>query len=114
MRDCSGEHEPDCQPEERQQQWYDWEGHDRGTFICKRNALLPVALLRNVSAKTLISKTWSELLPVLLPTFEVNVSKKQLGLRVLGPKIVPFLGLGRRDYEARGHCQRGSAPVCEI
>lgn len=31
-----GEHEPDCKPEERQQQWYDWEGHDRGTFVCKR------------------------------------------------------------------------------
>ena len=32
-----GEDEPDCKPEERQQQWYDWEGHDRGTFVCKRS-----------------------------------------------------------------------------
>ncbi|CAK8985677.1 unnamed protein product [Durusdinium trenchii] len=36
-KNCTGrEHEPDCKPEERQQQWYDWEGHDRGTFVCKR------------------------------------------------------------------------------
>ena len=34
---CGGENEPDCKPEERQQQWYDWEGHDRGTFVCKRS-----------------------------------------------------------------------------
>mmetsp|Transcript_34185 Transcript_34185/g.79795 ORF Transcript_34185/g.79795 Transcript_34185/m.79795 type:complete len:302 (-) Transcript_34185:125-1030(-) len=65
-KNCTGrEHEPDCKPEERQQQWYDWEGNDRGTFVCKRNALLPMALLRNVSARTLISRSWGELLPAL-------------------------------------------------
>ncbi|CAJ1449278.1 unnamed protein product [Effrenium voratum] len=66
-KNCTGrEHEPDCKPEERQQQWYDWEGQDAGTFICKRNAMLPIALLRNVSARTLAQQPWAELLPALV------------------------------------------------
>jgi hypothetical protein len=63
-KNCTGrEDEPDCKPEERAQQWYDWEGNDRGTFVCKRNALLPVALLRNTTAKTLKEEDWLLLLP---------------------------------------------------
>lgn len=82
-KNCTGrEDEPDCKPEERQQQWYDWEGHDRGTFICKRNALLPVALLRNTSARSLITKQWSALLPVLVSSMESNVTKKNAMLKV--------------------------------
>merc|ERR1719450_559783 len=35
-KNCTGrEKDPDCQPEERKQQWYDWEGNDAGTFVCK-------------------------------------------------------------------------------
>lgn len=63
-KNCTGrEEEPDCKVEERKQQWYDWEGGDKGTFICKRNALLPVALLNNVTAGSLLTTPWSELLP---------------------------------------------------
>jgi len=63
-KNCTGrEHEPDCKPEEKAQQWYDWEGHDAGTYVCKRNALLPVAFLRNTSAKSLVTKPWAQLLP---------------------------------------------------
>jgi len=75
-KNCTGrETEPDCKPEERQQQWYDWEGGDAGTFVCKRNALLPVALL-NVSAGDLLLKPWSSLLPALESgrPIEANVS----------------------------------------
>lgn len=65
-KNCTGrETEPDCKPEERKQQWYDWEGGDAGTFVCKRNALLPMALIRNVTAKTFVEKPWRDLLPVL-------------------------------------------------
>eukprot|EP00913_Durusdinium_trenchii_P012207 g11466.t1 len=79
-KNCTGrEHEPDCKPEERQQQWYDWEGHDRGTFVCKRNALLPVALLRNV---ILITRPWHELLPTLASSLESNTTKSQVSLKV--------------------------------
>ncbi|CAK8992476.1 unnamed protein product [Durusdinium trenchii] len=82
-KNCTGrEHEPDCKPEERQQQWYDWEGHDRGTFVCKRNALLPVALLRNVSARILITRPWHELLPTLASSLESNTTKSQVSLKV--------------------------------
>jgi hypothetical protein len=78
-KNCTGrETEPDCQPEERKQQWYDWEGHDRGTFVCKRNALLPVALLRNTTAKTLKESDWVLLLPGLsagaLPSSDPTLS----------------------------------------
>jgi len=63
-KNCTGrETEPDCKPEERAQQWYDWEGNDRGTFVCKRNALLPVALMRNTTPEALKEKDWLVLLP---------------------------------------------------
>lgn len=65
-KNCTGrEHEPDCKPEERKQQWYNWEGNDAGTYVCKRNALLPTALLRNTSALDLKERDWLELLPAL-------------------------------------------------
>lgn len=65
-KNCTGrEHEPDCKPEEKKQQWYDWNGGDAGTFVCKRNALLPVGLLKNVSASDLVEKSWASLLPAL-------------------------------------------------
>mmetsp|Transcript_29705 Transcript_29705/g.78845 ORF Transcript_29705/g.78845 Transcript_29705/m.78845 type:complete len:287 (-) Transcript_29705:53-913(-) len=61
-KNCTGrEDEPDCQPEEQQQQWYDWNGGDAGTYVCKRNALLPVTLLQNVSAVTLTKVPWDTL-----------------------------------------------------
>jgi len=62
-KNCTGrEEEPDCKPEERKQQWYDWDGADRGTFICKRDALLPIALL-NVSVQDLVHTPWTSLMP---------------------------------------------------
>lgn len=86
-KNCTGrEHEPDCRPEERQQQWYDWNGGDAGTFVCKRNALLPVGILKNVSAALMISKPWAELLPVLTATrTEVNTST--LGKQGAAPEL---------------------------
>jgi hypothetical protein len=65
-KNCTGrEHEPDCKPEEKAKQWYDWDGGDAGTFVCKRNALVPMALLVNVTAETLVKKAWGLLLPAL-------------------------------------------------
>jgi hypothetical protein len=41
-KNCTGrEHEPECAPEEKAQQWYDWEGHDLGTYLCKKPAKKP-------------------------------------------------------------------------
>lgn len=54
-KNCTGrESEPDCTPESAAQQWYTSKGDKRLTFVCKRNARLPVALLVNVSAADLI------------------------------------------------------------
>lgn len=67
-KNCTGrEMDEDCKPEERKQQWYDWEGGDKGTFVCKRNARLPVALLTNISKQELVQKPWASLLPALGP-----------------------------------------------
>jgi len=65
-KNCTGrEHEPDCKPEEVQQQWYSSRGTDTSPFVCKRNALLPLTLLQNTSADKLILSPWSKLLPSL-------------------------------------------------
>lgn len=65
-KNCTGrEDEPDCKPEETKQQWYDWQGGDEGTFVCKRNALLPVGLLRNVTSKDMKLQAWEVLLPAI-------------------------------------------------
>lgn len=50
-KNCTGrESEPDCQPKEQAQQWYDWQGHDRGSWVCKKKAKFNgVKVLRNVT-----------------------------------------------------------------
>lgn len=84
-KNCTGrEHEPDCKPEEKKSQWYDWNGADAGTFVCKRDAKLPIALLKNVTAKDLVENTWDTLLPALaaagaLPASQVATTKPRLG-----------------------------------
>lgn len=58
-KNCTGrETEPDCTPESKSQQWYNAKGDKRLTFVCKRDARLPVALLNNVSAADVL-KDWS-------------------------------------------------------
>lgn len=72
-KNCTGrETEPDCKPEEKKQQWYDWDGGDAGTYVCKRNALLPVALLKNVTAKDFTEQPWETLLPTLASLGELD------------------------------------------
>lgn len=65
-KNCTGrEHEPDCKPEERVQQWYEWDGGDAGTFICKKDSSLRSAmLLHNVTAQDLMQAPWDSLLPI--------------------------------------------------
>eukprot|EP00929_Paragymnodinium_shiwhaense_P025648 TRINITY_DN15453_c0_g1_i2.p1 TRINITY_DN15453_c0_g1~~TRINITY_DN15453_c0_g1_i2.p1 ORF type:complete len:345 (+),score=79.13 TRINITY_DN15453_c0_g1_i2:69-1103(+) len=65
-KNCTGrEHEPDCKPEEKAQQWYDWNGGDEGTFMCKRNVKVPVNLLKNITAGNLTAIPWETLLPAI-------------------------------------------------
>mmetsp|Transcript_13199 Transcript_13199/g.29717 ORF Transcript_13199/g.29717 Transcript_13199/m.29717 type:complete len:438 (-) Transcript_13199:85-1398(-) len=63
-KNCTGrEHEPDCKPEERASQWYNhYEGSEVATYICKKSARQPVALMRNISAADLLVIDWLELL----------------------------------------------------
>lgn len=98
-KNCTGrEEEPDCKPEERQQQWYDWEGGDAGTFVCKRNALLPVAVLKNVTAGDLTLKPWSQLLPALALGDSADAKLSALGplspLPALKVDDIAKVGLG--------------------
>eukprot|EP00930_Biecheleria_cincta_P083474 TRINITY_DN73035_c0_g1_i1.p1 TRINITY_DN73035_c0_g1~~TRINITY_DN73035_c0_g1_i1.p1 ORF type:complete len:319 (-),score=61.89 TRINITY_DN73035_c0_g1_i1:233-1189(-) len=63
-KNCSGrEHEPDCQREEVQQQWYKSKGDEKSPYVCKKSALLPLSLLRNVSAAQLTQDSWAVLSP---------------------------------------------------
>jgi hypothetical protein len=49
--DCTGrEDHPDCTPEAKQQQWYDWnDGEDPAPFICKKPAKQPSAVAVTVA-----------------------------------------------------------------
>lgn len=50
-KNCTGrETEPDCQPEAVAQQWFNWEGHDRGTWVCKKLAKYGLTLMRNTTS----------------------------------------------------------------
>jgi len=63
-KNCTGrEHEPDCQPEEKAQQWYNhYQGHEVATYICKKSARQGIALMPNVSASELLVTDWIELM----------------------------------------------------
>ncbi|CAD7943648.1 unnamed protein product [Amoebophrya sp. A25] len=62
-KNCTGrETEPDCAPKETAQQWYDWQGEDRGTWVCKKQAKWAVGLMRNTtSLQQLATMDWEEL-----------------------------------------------------
>lgn len=83
-KNCTGrEDEPDCKPEEVQQQWYTSKGASKSPYTCKRNALLPVALLKNTSAKQLIEIPWLTLLPDLAGTAQGEASNISVGTPTL-------------------------------
>merc|ERR1712224_305812 len=49
-KNCTGrEMDDDCKPEEKAQQWYDWNGADKGTWVCKKEAKYALKILRNTS-----------------------------------------------------------------
>lgn len=61
-KDCTGrEHEPDCSPKEQAQKWYDWNGADRGTWVCKKPAKWKIPVMRNTSVKELPQMNWDGL-----------------------------------------------------
>eukprot|EP00746_Dinoflagellata_sp_MGD_P004126 gnl/MRDRNA2_/MRDRNA2_107984_c0_seq1.p1 gnl/MRDRNA2_/MRDRNA2_107984_c0~~gnl/MRDRNA2_/MRDRNA2_107984_c0_seq1.p1 ORF type:complete len:303 (-),score=70.58 gnl/MRDRNA2_/MRDRNA2_107984_c0_seq1:59-967(-) len=63
-KNCTGrEHEPDCQPEKKQQQWYDWDGQDAGTYVCKKSAKFPMALLVNSTTEAMFAFDWNKVAP---------------------------------------------------
>lgn len=60
---CTGrEHEPDCAPQEVAQQWFDWDGIDRGTWVCKKPAKWRLRILRNdTTLESLTQLEWNRL-----------------------------------------------------
>lgn len=108
-KNCTGrEHEPDCQREEVQQQWYKGKGDERSPYVCKKSALVPLGLLRNVTAAQLIQDSWAALSPGAqgVATSEA-LSGERLGIKtqellatepaatsrkaVSGPRLIPAL-----------------------
>jgi hypothetical protein len=102
-KNCTGrEHEPECAPEERQQQWYDWEGHDLGTYLCKKPAKKPNDLFVT-SGAALIRMDLRSALPSEAPqtlrlkennrTLDVPLAKGSLAKPVGALGAAPGLGL---------------------
>lgn len=61
-QDCSGrEDEEDCSPKEQAQKWHDWNGADRGTWVCKKPAKVKVPLLRNTALADMPGMHWDGL-----------------------------------------------------
>eukprot|EP00928_Gymnodinium_smaydae_P044926 TRINITY_DN29995_c0_g1_i1.p1 TRINITY_DN29995_c0_g1~~TRINITY_DN29995_c0_g1_i1.p1 ORF type:complete len:307 (-),score=69.51 TRINITY_DN29995_c0_g1_i1:77-997(-) len=90
-KNCTGrENDPDCKPEEVQQQWYSSSGASTSPYTCKRNALISgLELLKNTSAQQLLEVSWSELLPALnasafAPGINVSSAGAALSLKVEG------------------------------
>jgi hypothetical protein len=49
-KNCTGrETEADCSPAAKAQQWYDWNGADRGTWVCKKPARWAAKVMRNTT-----------------------------------------------------------------
>lgn len=58
-RNCTGrEHEPDCAPEQKAQQWYEWDGGDKGTFVCKKEAKKTVDLIVGWTLDEIAESSW--------------------------------------------------------
>jgi len=83
------EKEPECKPEEKKQQWYDWQGDDAGTYVCKRNALLPISLLKNVTAKDLVATPWDSYLPLLAAAGALDLGLPADASAATGPPALP-------------------------
>jgi len=106
-KNCTGrEHEPDCQPEETRQQWHGpWDGNDRGTFVCKQNARLPMGLLVNVTAEDLASKAWEDLMPALAVGLGVSETKAACNATALPtlqqktPELLDLIGPDSKGKE---------------
>jgi len=62
-KDCTGrENDTDCRPEEKAQQWYDWQGEDRGTWVCKKKAKWGLRVMRNTTDLIALSQMdWEKL-----------------------------------------------------
>jgi hypothetical protein len=59
---CEGrEHESDCQPKEQAQKWFDWNGADRGTWVCKKPAKWKIPLLRGSALEEIAGMSWDGL-----------------------------------------------------
>lgn len=97
-KNCTGrEHEPDCAPMETAQQWYDWNGADRGTWVCKKPAKWGIGILRNItSLEGLAKMDWEKLKVPLsqIPTQPVDDSLASQELEEIKPQRKAVMDLG--------------------
>jgi hypothetical protein len=117
-KNCTGrENDTDCQPEEKAQQWYDWNGADKGTWVCKKEAKYALKILRNSShpIHSLASMDWEELKYPKVEAIASNENKRSLESEeeeeLEGPskKKVELPGSANGVKEAKGE-RRSDSP----
>jgi len=108
-KNCTGrEMDDDCKPEEKAQQWYDWNGADKGTWVCKKEAKYALKILRNTShpIHSLASMDWEELkYPVeAISPENIRSRKEEEEAELEGPtkKKVELPGSANGVKEAKG------------
>merc|ERR1719473_1262305 len=59
-KNCTGrEHEKGCAPEETAQQWFEWDGEDRGTSVCMKKAKKPIDLIYGWTLDDIAERSWN-------------------------------------------------------
>jgi len=67
-KNCTNPDAPGCKPEETAQQWYDWDGKDLGTYVCKKETKVPTDLIEDWTLDDIWEKSWE------IPEEELSVA----------------------------------------
>jgi len=85
-KNCTGrEKDPDCQKEDVAQQWYKGSEAESSPYMCKKSALLPMALLENTSAEALRATPWLSLTATAAEQGKVSSAQLDLKLQDVVP-----------------------------
>lgn len=108
---CTGrELEPDCQPQEKAQQWYDWNGADRSTYVCKKPAKFATALIRNTTSLEELPLVNWEKFKKEFPTNTEIVEK--MGTEEEEEEALPTLNRKKIDLGKKKEAKKEDCPTC--
>jgi len=70
-KNCTDPTEKGCQPEEKAQQWYSWDGEDKGTSVCKKKAKKPIDFIREWTLDDVAERSWN-FLSIEIPSYPAS------------------------------------------